>query len=61
MADPICPVTPDGLHRKRPWQDTKNSRSGLACQACHRTWTWVNISPAHVHLQPTFEEAGHGG
>jgi len=56
MGEPICPVTKDGLHQKRPWQGVKGARSGLACQACHKTWTF------HGHARvPTFEESGHGG
>jgi hypothetical protein len=38
VAEPICPVTKDGLHQKQPWQ-AKDGRSGLACRVCHRTWT----------------------
>ena len=55
MAEPICPVTKDGLHRKQVWQDAKSSRSGLACKACHRTWTWRGDV-----LEPTYREEING-
>lgn len=57
MAEPICPVTKDGLHQKQPWQERHTERSGLACKACHKTWEHTRFRG----LQPTFEESGHGG
>ncbi len=37
-GEPICPVTADGFHQKRPWHDREANVSGLACRACHKTW-----------------------
>lgn len=34
MAEPLCPMTPDGRHKiiVTQW--------GQVCVACHRTWQW---------------------
>ena len=39
MPDLLCPVTEDGRHNRRPWAG--ETRCGLACVACHKTWVWV--------------------
>lgn len=48
MGETTCPMTQDGLHRKKPWQ-AKDGRSGLACEKCHKTWTWRGEK-----LEPTY-------
>jgi hypothetical protein len=52
-GEPICPMTPTGQHQKRPWQ-ASGGRSGLACKACHKTWTWRGEA-----LVPTHQESSH--
>lgn len=47
-GETLCPVTKTGLHQKRPWQDVKAGRSGLSCQACHKTWEHLAGYPAPV-------------
>ncbi|MDP1873702.1 hypothetical protein [Phenylobacterium sp.] len=37
-GDRLCPVTPDGRHKRKPWAG--DGRSGFACAACHKTWTY---------------------
>lgn len=53
MSERVCPVTPTGLHKKRPWQG--QGRSGMACVACHKTWTWRGDV-----LVPTYGEGEDG-
>jgi hypothetical protein len=38
MSEPLCPMTTDGRHKRRPWHDRAGKRSGLACVRCHKTW-----------------------
>lgn len=51
MAERLCPMTPDGRHKKLPWID--GLRSGFACVKCHATWTWRNMSIAHTACDPS--------
>lgn len=41
MIEPLCPMTPDGRHKRKPWHDRAGKRSGLSCVKCHKTWSFV--------------------
>lgn len=48
----LCPMTKDGRHKLKPWSGF--SRSGMACERCHKTWTHVGdeMAPTYPEVQP---------
>ena len=51
MGERLCPMTPDGRHKRRPWHDRAGKRSGLACRFCHKTWQYLG-----KELVPTYAD-----
>jgi hypothetical protein len=52
MSGPLCPMTPDGAHKKKVWADPVKSgkrRSGQVCVKCGAMWTWGEDGNLHPY------------
>lgn len=57
MSGPLCPMTPDGAHKKKVWADElklspkhiRIRRSGQVCVKCGAMWTWGEDGNLHPY------------